>query len=244
MAVVTGAGRGIGRAIAMALAGRGWQVVLAARTSSEVEAAAAAIREQGAASAEAVVTDIARDEDVARLFERAHRAFGPVTLLVNNAGTLSRTALLDLTIEEFDRTMAVNLRGAVLCSLAAFKDMVTTGGGGIVNIASLSGVAGVEKFPGLTPYVVSKFGLVGLTEALSVEGRPFNIWAVALSPGAVDTALLKLAAPHLKAGMSPEEAAELVVFLASEGARSLSGVNLPIFSNIVATQPFLPGGEP
>ncbi len=230
-AVVTGAGRGIGRATARALARTGHSVVLAARTVKEVRAAADAIRAEGLA-AEAVGADVALESDVTRVFQRAHERFGPVTLLVNNAGTLTRSAFPDLTPEEFDRTLAVNLRGAFLCSRAAFRDMVAAGGGCIINIASLSGVAGVEKFPGLLAYVVSKFGIVGLTEALAVEGRPFNIRAVALSPGAVDTGLLRVAAPQLRPGMSPEDAAELVVFLAGDASAALSGLNIPIFTNV------------
>lgn len=231
VAVITGAGRGIGRATALALARRGSPVVLAARTANEVEAAAQAAQAEGWA-AEAVVADISLEDGVAKVFQRARKRFGPVTLLVNNAGTLTRTAFSDLTVQEFDRTLAVNLRGAFLCSRAAFPEMAASGGGCIINIASLSGVAGVEKFPGLAAYVVSKFGIVGLTEALAVEGQPFNIRAIALSPGAVDTGLLREAAPQLRPGMSPEEAAELVVFLASEAAAGLSGLNLPIFSNL------------
>jgi len=229
--VVTGAGRGIGRATALAFAREGDRLVVAARTQAEVTATADAIRTAGGA-ATAVAADVATETDVAEIFRQAHDHFGPVTLLVNNAATLTKTAFLDLTPDDVDRTLAVNLRGAVLCSLWAFHDMAQAGGGCIVNIASLSGVAGVEKFPGLLPYVISKFGVVGLTEALAVEGRPYNVRALALSPGAVDTALLKRAAPQLRAGMTPDDAARLIVFLASEAAAPLNGLNLPIFSNV------------
>ncbi len=230
-AIVTGAGRGIGRATARALARAGHSVVLAARTVKEVQAAADDIRAEGL-EAEAVGADIALESEVAKVFHRAHERFGPVTLLVNNAGTLTRTAFPELTLEDFDRTLAVNLRGAFLCARAAFRDMMAAGGGCIINIASLSGVAGVEKFPGLAAYVVSKSGIVGLTEALAVEGRPFNIRAVALSPGAVDTGLLRVAAPQVRPGMSPDEAAGLVVFVAGDASAALNGLNIPIFSNV------------
>jgi NAD(P)-dependent dehydrogenase (short-subunit alcohol dehydrogenase family) len=108
--------------------------------------------------------------------------------------------------------------------------MADARGGCIVNVASLSGTPGVEKFPGLAAYVVAKFGVVGLTDALAAEGQRFNVLSVALSPGAVDTTLLAKAVPGLKPGMTPEQAARLILFLASQGA-ALNGLNIPIFSN-------------
>jgi NAD(P)-dependent dehydrogenase (short-subunit alcohol dehydrogenase family) len=230
ISIVTGAGRGIGRATAIALARQGSQVVLAARTSAELQATARQIQEQGGV-AEPVVSDIGREADVDELFERCLARFGPVTLLVNNAGTLTRSLFPEITAEEFDDTLASNVRGAFLCARAAFRQMAPTGGGCIVNIASLSGTAGVEKFPGLAAYVVAKFGIVGLTEALAIEGQPFNIRVVALSPGAVDTNLLARAVPGLKPGMTPEQAARLILFLASDSAAAVNGLNIPIFSN-------------
>ncbi len=230
ISVVTGAGRGIGRATALALAGQGSQVVLAARTESEVQQTAALIVERGGI-AESVVADVGREPDVEALFERCRARFGPVTLLVNNAGTLTRSLFAEITAEEFDDTLESNVRGAFLCARLAFRQMAGARGGCIVNIASLSGTPGVEKFPGLAAYVVAKFGIVGLTEALAVEGKPFNIRVVALSPGAVDTTLLARAVPGLKARMTPDQAARLILFLASDSAAALNGLNIPIFSN-------------
>ncbi len=230
VAVVTGAGRGIGRAVAGALARQGHRVVLAARTESEVLAAAERIRAAGG-RAEAVAADVGREEDVRGIFDRARQAFGPVTLLVNNAGTLNPRPFEELSPDEFDRTLSSNLRGAFLCARAAFADMAAAGGGCIVNIASLSGVYGVEKFPGMAAYIVAKFGIVGLTEALAVEGRAQNIRAVALAPGAVDTALLRKALPGVGAGVKPAEIAEMVLFLASPAAAGFNGMTIPLFSN-------------
>ena len=103
--------------------------------------------------------------------------------------------------------------------------------GVIINFSSLSGVKGVEKFPGLSAYNVSKAGVAGLTEILAVEGKPYNIRVCAVSPGAVETAMLHEAAPHLKAGMTPDDMAEIILFLASDAGRMLSGSNIEIFSN-------------
>lgn len=229
VSVVTGAGRGIGRATALALAAQGSQVVLAARTESQVRETAALIEQRGG-MAEPVVTDVGRESDVDVLFARCQARFGPVRLLVNNAGTLDRALFADLTAAQCDDTWSSNVRGAFLCARAAFRQMAAAGGGCIINVASLSGTPGVEKFPGLAAYVVAKFGIVGLTEALAVEGKPYRIHAVAFSPGAVDTTLLARAAPELKPGMTPDEAARVILFLAAH-AESYNGLNVPIFSN-------------
>lgn len=109
--------------------------------------------------------------------------------------------------------------------------MVPQHSGVIINLSSLSGVKGVEKFPGLSAYNVSKAGVASLTEILAVEGKPHNIRVCAVSPGAVDTEMLKQAAPHLQAGMTPEDLAEILLFMVDESGRKLSGTNLEIFSN-------------
>jgi NAD(P)-dependent dehydrogenase (short-subunit alcohol dehydrogenase family) len=103
--------------------------------------------------------------------------------------------------------------------------------GVIVNLSSLSGVKGVEKFPGLSAYNVSKAGVASLTEILAVEGKPYNIRVSAVSPGAVDTEMLRQAAPHLKAGMTPDDLAGILLFMAGDSGGMLNGTNLEIFSN-------------
>jgi NAD(P)-dependent dehydrogenase (short-subunit alcohol dehydrogenase family) len=231
VAVVTGAGRGIGRATALALAGSGYAVLGASRTESELQATAALGAREGV-SIETVTADLGTDEGIVRLFQRAEAIDGPLRLLVNNAATLERGGFESLEAADLDRTLAVNTRGAVLCALKAYRAMLAWGGGCIVNLASLSGVMGVEKFPGLLSYVVSKFGVVGLTEALAAEGRDRGIRAVCLAPGAVDTDLLKRALPQLRAGVGPEEVARLVLFLASEAGEPLNGLTIPIMSNL------------
>jgi NAD(P)-dependent dehydrogenase (short-subunit alcohol dehydrogenase family) len=128
-------------------------------------------------------------------------------------------------------TLAVNLTGTFLCCRAAFSAMVGAGGGRIVNIASLSGVYATEKFPGLAAYNVSKYGVVGLTEALAVEGKAHGISAVCLSPGAVDTEMLRRANPSLRAGLTPDDVAELIVALLDAPLAAASGANIPLFSN-------------
>jgi NAD(P)-dependent dehydrogenase (short-subunit alcohol dehydrogenase family) len=127
--------------------------------------------------------------------------------------------------------MNVNLRGTFLCCLEAFRIMTTQRSGVIINLSSLSGVKGVEKFPGLSAYNVSKSGVAGLAEILAVEGKPYNIRVCAVSPGAVETEMLHQAAPHLKAAMTPDDMADLLLFLADDSGRMLSGTNIEIYSN-------------
>jgi NAD(P)-dependent dehydrogenase (short-subunit alcohol dehydrogenase family) len=109
--------------------------------------------------------------------------------------------------------------------------MMGRGGGVIVNLSSLSGVPGVEKFPGLSAYNASKYGVSGLSEILAVEGRPHHIRVIAVSPGAVDTEMLRRAAPHLKPGMTPDDMARILAWLVGPDAHPLSGTNLQLFSN-------------
>jgi NAD(P)-dependent dehydrogenase (short-subunit alcohol dehydrogenase family) len=109
--------------------------------------------------------------------------------------------------------------------------MRPAGGGRIVNIASLSGVYATEKFPGLTAYNVSKYGVIGLTEAIAVEGREHGVSAICVSPGAVDTDMLRAANPSLRPGLTPEDMAGLIVALLDGPFAAASGANIPLFSN-------------
>ena len=135
------------------------------------------------------------------------------------------------TTQLWAETLAVNLTGAFLCCRAAFAAMVPGGEGRIVNIASLSGVYGTEKFPGLAAYNVSKYGVIGLTEAIAVEGKEHAISAICLSPGAVDTQMLRRANPALRPGLTPGDVAELIVALLDSPLAAASGANIPLFSN-------------
>ena len=229
VAIVTGASRGIGRAVAALFAAEGAAVALAAR---DVEALVADVQEIEAAGgvAQALPTDVSDEASVLALFRRTAETFGPLRILVNSAGAVANVPFEQMDATTWDTVLGTNLRGTFLCCREAFRAMIPQGGV-IVNMSSLSGVRGVEKFPGLSAYNTSKFGVAGLSEILAVEGRPHNIRVVAVSPGAVDTEMLRAAAPHLKAGMTPEELARIILFLVGPDARPLSGTNLEIFSN-------------
>jgi NAD(P)-dependent dehydrogenase (short-subunit alcohol dehydrogenase family) len=229
LALVTGASRGIGAATAQALAGAGARVVLAARGIEALEAVTAEIRE-GGGDARAVPTDVARPRDVEALFA-AIQGSGPLAALVCAAAVLTPAPFEETTLEIWERTLAVNLTGSFLCCRAAFGAMRAGGGGRIVNIASLSGVYATEKFPGLAAYNVSKYGVIGLTEAIAVEGKPLGISAICLSPGAVDTEMLRQANPELRPGLTPVDVAHLIVALLDSPLAAASGANIPLFSN-------------
>lgn len=245
VALVTGASRGIGLAVAARLARDGYTVVGCARDldaqrrafASLVDGAALASRPgvDGAALASrlhAREADVADEASVAALFASIDRDLGRIDALVNNAGLFDRAPVVELSAERFDRVMAVNVRGVFLCSREAFRRMGgRPGGGDIVNVSSLAGVPGVEKFVGTSAYVASKYAVAGLTEQLAAEGRPLGVRVKAVSPGAVATELLAGAHHDLKAGMTPDQLAAIIAFLLSDEGRPLGGSNLPIFSN-------------
>jgi NAD(P)-dependent dehydrogenase (short-subunit alcohol dehydrogenase family) len=221
-AVVTGASRGIGRATAIALARAGARVVLAARSSHALDRAAA---EAGGTS---VPCDVADPVAVDRLFDAA----GDVSVLVCAAGVLRKAPFADLTDDDWRTSLDVNLTGTFLCCRRAFRTMRDADGGRIVTISSLSGIYATEKFPGLAAYTVSKHGVVGLTESIAAEGREHGISAICISPGAVDTQMLREAAPQLTPGLAPEDVARFIVALLDDAIAPASGANIPLFSNL------------
>jgi NAD(P)-dependent dehydrogenase (short-subunit alcohol dehydrogenase family) len=177
------------------------------------------------------VGDVSREEDVQALFQQAMQAYKRVDILVNCAGIVAVRPFVEMDASTWDHVLGVNLRGTFLCCHEAFRIMAVQRSGVIVNLSSLSGVKGVEKFPGLSAYNVSKAGVASLTEILAVEGKPYNIRVCAVSPGAVDTEMLRQAAPHLKAGMTPDDLAGILLFMVGDSGGMLNGTNLEIFSN-------------
>jgi NAD(P)-dependent dehydrogenase (short-subunit alcohol dehydrogenase family) len=229
VAVVTGAGRGIGAATAEAVAAAGGHVVLAARDREAVATVAGRIRHAGGHATPAPA-DVSNADDVNRLFAAAAE-IGPVAGLVCAAAVLTPAPFADTTPEIWDETLRINLTGTFLCCRAAFTAMSPVGEGRIVTIGSLSGIYATEKFPGLAAYNVSKYGVVGLTEMVAVEGKPHGISAICVSPGAVDTEMLRRANPDLRPGLTPADVAKLIVALLDSPLAPASGANIPLFSN-------------
>lgn len=229
VAIVTGASRGIGKAAAIALSEAGSTVVLAARDEKALEETAETIRAKGG-EAIAIGCDVADEAHVKVMFHKAQER-GPVKILLCAAGILEKSPINEMTLDLWERVISVNLTGTFLCCREAFASMAASGGGRIITLSSLSGVYGTEKFQGLAAYNVSKNGVLGLTEALAVEGRDKNVSAICLSPGAVDTEMLRQANPDLNPGLVPDQVGRMIVSLLDESIAPASGANIMLFSN-------------
>lgn len=230
VALITGGGRGIGAATAEALARKGAQVIVASRTEAELTVTVTSLRAAGL-KASLIVLDVADEAAVAAAFSRITAEWGRLDILVNNAAILLSGPFAEMAMSDWDRLLAVNLRGAVLCARQAFR-LMRKPGGSIVNVSSLGGLPGTDKFPGYAAYTVSKFAITGLTEALAAEGRDCNIRVNGVAPGAVDTAMLRQAAPHLRTRTGPADVAKVIAFLCDPAESGcMTGAMLAINSN-------------
>ena len=235
-AIITGAGRGIGRTIARAFAEEGADVLVASRTLSEVAETAQEARALGR-HALPLMVDVSSRDEVERMVARGLEEFGKVDILVNNAGTYGSIGpLVDNDPEKWVRTVSVNLFGAFFCARAVLPFMIRQRRGKIIN---LSGGGASSPLPNFSAYAASKAAIVRLTETLAEEVQPFNIQVNAIAPGAVNTGLtdavlaagaaageqmLAQARQQKEAGgVPPERAAGLAVFLASDESDGLSG---------------------
>jgi NAD(P)-dependent dehydrogenase (short-subunit alcohol dehydrogenase family) len=198
--VVTGAAGGLGRTLVVELTERGFEVVELSRRLG---------------------VDVADEAQV----EKAFAGLASLDTLVNNAALLVKKPLLELSAEEWDLQLNSTLRSAFLCSRSAFRRMKP--GGTIVNVSSLSGVVGAEKFPGMAAYVAAKSGLAGLTEALAVEGRPLGIRVNAVSPGAIETPMLEISGVAGRA-FEPAAVARVIAWLAGPESEPITGANLKL----------------
>src|SRR5947209_2694204 len=219
--VVTGASSGIGRATAELFAREGALVAIFAR--SEKLAAMAGDRVL------AVAGDVANEADVERLFAEVESRFGDCDVLVNNAGTTDVARLIATTPDRWDRMFAVNVRGAYLATRRALPAMLARRSGAIVNVASISGVAGPEKFPGFVSYCASKAAVIGMTDALAVEVRDAGLRVNCVSPGSVDTPMWAAVSGGAPASMTAQEIAQAIRFLASAESRPMNGQNLNVW---------------
>ena len=184
VAVVTGAGRGIGRAIAVELGRMGARVVVAARSVSEIEETASVIGSMSG-SASALATDVRSSDEVYRLLDHAAVHFGPVDILVNAAGIGVSRPVVDFTDEDYDAIMSTNLKSVFFASRFVLPSMSERRTGHIINIASIAGKVGSAN---LAVYCASKFGLVGFTQSLAEEVRQYGIRVSLICPGSTDTA--------------------------------------------------------
>jgi 3-oxoacyl-[acyl-carrier protein] reductase len=240
IALVTGAGRGIGKAIVVAMAKEGANVTVNDANFKSAETVTEEIRAMGC-EAMPMKADVSERSEVAEMFERIIGTFGKIDILVNNAGIFSSTPLDKITEEEWDRTMNVNLKGAFLCSQAAMKYMKEQRYGKIVNIASLAAEIG-GIFAG-AHYAASKAGVICLTKSLAKQLAPYNINVNAVAPGATETDMTKRWPKKVKENLleqipfgrfgKPEEVAEVVVFLISDGASYVTGATIDVNGGIL-----------
>lgn len=228
-AIVTGAGSGIGRAIAERLAAEGYRVLVADLRGEAAEAVARAI----GPAAVPCAGDVSDEAEVARIVSTAEAAFGPVTHLVNNAGFVHQARFIDLTPADWDRMIAVHLRGSFLCTRAVLTGMLARGAGVIVNMASQLGqIGGIE----LVHYSAAKAGIIGMTRALAREVSARGVRVNAVAPGPVNTPLVaslseewrRAKAAELPLGRfgEPDEIALAVAFLCSPAAALFVGQTL------------------
>lgn len=227
-AIITGGNRGIGAGIARAFGREGCQVVLAARDAAKLEETARDLERQGA-TVLAVPTDVTDEADVEVLFHKTIERFGRLDILVNNAGAFDGGPLDELSLETWEKVMAVNLRGPFLCTRAAFRIMKEQRRGRIINVASISAQ---RVRPNSAPYSTSKHGLWGLTQVTALEGREFGIAASCLHPGNTlnDRRAQGLTEQDREPMMSCDELAETALLMASlpPHVNMLEAIVLPV----------------
>lgn len=230
VALVTGSGRGIGRVLALALAEAGADIAVADIDYPSALNVCDEISKLGGRSL-AIRADVTQKQSVAAMMQTVVDQLGGLDILVNNAGIFPIAALTSMAEEEWDRVIAVNLKGVFLCSQAALAPMRQRGGGRIINMASVSGLVGAVGF---AHYAASKAGVIGFTKALARESAPMGITANAVAPGIVATEIAtetfppsalevyKSQVPLRRLG-TPEDLTALVLFLASPGAAYITG---------------------
>lgn len=217
-AFITGAGRGIGRAIAEAFAAQGCSIAAAARTRTEVEAVATGIRDDGG-KAVALECDVTVPDQVQAAVNEAHDSFGAIDILVNNAGVALFKPFHEQSADDWQRTLDVNLNGAFYCTQAVLPGMMHRGSGRIINISSVAGVKPINK---QSAYCASKHALNAMSKVLAMELREYGIAVHAICPGGVTTQLADEAMPERDKSdwMTPEDIAHACLFLASQSPRA------------------------
>ncbi len=228
VAIVTGSGRGIGRAIALKLAEVGATVVV-----NDIDEAAHSVAEEIQAAGRqglAVLADVSSSEDVARLTETTVATYGKVDILVNNAGIARDQLVMRMSDEDWDKVLAVDLKSVFLCTRAVLRYMLKQRWGRIISIASIVGLVGN---PGQANYASAKAGVIGFTRTIAKEVASRGITANAIAPGFIDTEMTQRLSENKRQELlrriplgylgSPQDVAEAVAFLASEEARYITG---------------------
>ncbi len=217
IAVVTGGGRGIGRAIAFELADRGCDVAILGRTQETLASAAEGIVQRGR-RALAIPCDVSRPEEVDRAATRILSDFGVPRVIVANAGIVHRVPLVDMSVKEWDDVLDVNLKGTFLVTHAFLRPMLVERRGRIIAIGSISGTLGTAR---LTAYCAAKWGTIGFVKALAEELRGTGLQTMCVLPGSVDTDMLK--GSGFSPAMAPEDVARIVAWAALDAPEAMNG---------------------
>ncbi|MDD4874735.1 MAG: SDR family NAD(P)-dependent oxidoreductase [Dehalococcoidales bacterium] len=234
VAIVTGAGRGIGKAVALGLAVAGARVVVASRTTAEIEATAAEIISKGGKSI-AVTTDVRSGEQVANLIEKTINGYGRIDTLINNAGGTYFSTMMNMSDNGWDAVFRENIKSIFLCSKAVSAIMIKQKSGTIVNIASR---AGINAYPENPAYGAAKAGIIHLTKSMAIELAPYGIRVNCIAPGEIATEGVKMIAggnfldignqiPMKRMG-EPEEILGGVIFLSSDASSYITGQTIVI----------------
>jgi 2-hydroxycyclohexanecarboxyl-CoA dehydrogenase len=232
--LVTGAGRGIGRSIALRFAEEGARVSLVARTLTQIEECAGRIASAGGKSL-AICADVTQRGAAEESVARTERELGPIDILVNNAGVFIWRPFLKMTPEDWDRVIATNLTGAADFCRAVLPGMVERRRGRIVNVSSIHGMRGDAN---VAAQAAAKFGMIGLTQSLAREFRGHNIAVNAICPGTVENKKDEGDALHaepLAEKLWPTDVARAVLFLASDDAAAITGTALEVFGGTHVT---------
>jgi len=229
VALITGAGRGIGKDIALEYASQGASLVLISRTKGEIQEVSDKCAEDFGVKSIPITSDISKEKDVLDVFNMLKDKFGTLDILVNNAAIHLAKEVTSITTEEWDNIMAVNLRGTFLCCREALRIMKAKNYGKIINISSESGIKG---FAMESAYNASKFGQIGLTKSLANEVRKYNININAVLPSATNTKLFMDAYPCVdgKRIIQPLDIAKVAAFLASEDSKAIKAANIEVFN--------------
>lgn len=219
VAIITGGGRGIGRALALGFAAEGARVLVAARTQAELSETVRLVRRSGGEARQAIC-DVTDEGQVRTMVRQAVENWGRLDVLINNAGVSGIRPVWGIPKSSFERTLAVNLVGTFLCTKHAWRPMARSGGGSIINVSSLGGVRG---YPLLSAYCASKWGQIGFTLACAEEGKPENIRVNALAPGKSDTGFRAQIKEDKARMLTPQDHVGVCLFLASDESRFVTG---------------------
>lgn len=227
VAIITGGTKGIGLSTAKLLHDKGYDVCVCSSNEDNIAKAKLLLP----TSVLVLKCDVSNYRDVEKLFHKTQNKFGGIDVLVNAAAIIANQMFESMAIEDFDNVMNTNFKSCIFTIKQAFKYM--NQGGSIINISSLGGIPGYEKFKGFSAYSISKYAVAGLTEILSVEAKEKNIRINAIAPGAVNTDMLEKAAPGLKSRTEPFDVATIIEFLA-DNSRSghMSGAVIPLNTNL------------